>query len=193
MTDINTALDLVAGEIRICEKCALSETRNNAVPGSGNPHARIMFVGEAPGRNEDMRGEPFVGRAGEILNGLLDSVGLGRDEIFITNIVKCRPPKNRNPSPAEIHTCSPFLDRQIAAIRPEIIATLGNFASGYVLQKFGFEARPIGELHGRVFEVNTLTMHLEIVPLYHPAAAIYDPSKTEILKRDFMLLKAKAL
>jgi len=186
-------LEKIAEEIRACKKCGLSATRHNAVPGSGSPHAQVMFVGEAPGRNEDMQGKPFVGRAGEIFNHLLASVELSREDIFITNVVKCRPPQNRNPTNEEIGVCSPFLDRQIDVIAPRTIATLGNFATSYVMQKFGLTPRPIGEVHGRAFEVNTLVHHLVVVPLYHPAAAIYDPSKMETLERDFMILKPKGL
>ena len=169
------------------------KTRNSAVPGSGDMNAAVMLIGEAPGRNEDMQGKPFVGRAGEILNSLLASAGLSREEIFITNVVKCRPPQNRNPLPGEIKACSPYLDRQIDAIRPKVIGTLGNFATTYVMQKFGLEPRPIGQVHGQAFAVNTLVHHLVVVPLYHPAAAIYDPTKMPILEKDFMLLKPKRL
>ena len=180
-------------EVQTCKRCPLWETRKKSVPGAGNPEADILFVGEAPGRNEDMQGVPFVGRAGDILNHLLVSVGLDRDKIFITNVVKCRPPQNRNPAPGEIRACSPYLDRQIDAINPEIIATLGNFATSYVMQKFGLKPRPIGEVHGQAFEVSTLVHHLVVVPLYHPAAVIYDPSKMMILEKDFTLLEPKKL
>jgi uracil-DNA glycosylase family 4 len=176
-------------EIRSCERCPLAATRTNAVPGDGPVPARILFIGEAPGRNEDRRGQPFVGRAGSILDELLAGIGIARSEVFITNIVKCRPPKNRDPVPAEIEACRPYLERQLAMIRPAVIVTLGRFAMRWVLEAHGFAPGPIGEVHGRVFRLDGAHGEVAIVPVYHPAAAIYRPGLREDLQADFAAIK----
>jgi DNA polymerase len=141
-----------------------------------------MFVGEAPGKNEDLKGEPFVGAAGKLLDELLASIGIDRSQIYIANMVKCRPPGNRDPEPAEIETCAPFLARQIELIDPAVIATLGRFAAHYVL---GLDA-PITSLRGKLYHRNGRN----IVPVFHPAAALYDSSKRGVLEDDFKRLRA---
>lgn len=175
-------LDDLRESIGDCRRCSLAETRTCLVFGVGNPHAELMFVGEAPGRNEDLRGEPFVGAAGKLLDELLASIGLVRDDVYIANVLKCRPPSNRDPRPDEIETCTPFLAAQIGAIDPKVIATLGNFATKYLL---GTDTG-ITRLRGRLFRVDGR----RIVPIFHPAAALYSPDKRDVLFEDFKRLRA---
>lgn len=167
--------------------------RNGAHPviGEGNHGARVMFVGEAPGRNEAATGRPFAGAAGKILDELLATAGIVRADVYITNIVKDRPPMNRDPEPAEIEAYGQFLDRQIDIIRPEVIVTLGRYAMGYVLSKFGRsgEVRPISVLHGTVVECEAPFGPIRVVPLYHPAVALYNSSMKDKLREDIIVLK----
>jgi uracil-DNA glycosylase family 4 len=181
----------IAERIKSCTRCELCKTRTNPVVGVGSLSARIMFVGEAPGYYEDVKGEPFVGRAGKVLDELLASIGLKRREVYIANVLKCRPPENRNPLIEEIRACTPYLDAQLALIQPEIIATLGNFSLAYIFDKFGLHAKKdkISKLHGKVFTVSTIAGTKKIVPLYHPAVATYNPNMMETLKKDFEILE----
>jgi DNA polymerase len=172
-------------DVTNCRRCDLWKTRNNPVAGEGSVTTKVMFIGEAPGYNEDMQGRPFVGKAGKILDELLHSVGIERKEIYIANILKCRPLKNRNPLRKEIKACTPYLDKQIMTIKPKIIVTLGNFASSYVLEKFGFQAERIGEIHGKIFHIKNLLFDTRIIPSYHPAAAVYNPNIKNVLMKDF--------
>lgn len=160
------------------------------VIGEGSHTAKIMFIGEAPGRNEAETGRPFCGASGRVLDELLASIGLDRKEVYITNIVKDRPPENRDPLPNEIEFYAPFLDRQIEIIKPEVIATLGRFSMAYIMNKFdlGAELKTITQIHGKVFPTNTTYGSVKIIPLYHPAVAVYGTNK-EILKQDFAILK----
>jgi DNA polymerase len=160
----------------------LGSTRITLVFGVGNPHARLMFVGEAPGRNEDLQGEPFVGAAGKLLDELLGSIGLDRSEVYIANVLKCRPPGNRDPQPEEVAVCTPFLNEQVRLIAPDVIATLGNYATHHVLGN----GRPISAVRGRLFHVG----ERRVVPIFHPAAALYDQSKRAVLFDDFKRLRA---
>jgi len=168
-------------------------TKNGVFPviGEGSHFARIMFVGEAPGRNEAKTGRPFVGAAGKILNELLASAGILREDVYITNIVKDRPPYNRDPLPEEIAAYGPFLDRQIEIIQPKVIVSLGRYAMGYVMERFGLQEhlKPISAMHGRVFAAQTTYGPVTIVPLYHPAVAIYNSSTKDTLKADFQVLR----
>ena len=147
-----------------------------------------MLIGEAPGYHEDVQGRPFVGKAGKLLDELLLSIGIKREEVYIANILKCRPPENRNPFNSEIAACTPYLDKQIQLIKPKIIGTLGNFATSYVLEQFGFQAESIGKIHGKTFSVKNLIFEAKIIPLYHPAAAVYNPNMKPILMEDFKLI-----
>ncbi|MDP2648051.1 MAG: uracil-DNA glycosylase [Candidatus Yanofskybacteria bacterium] len=160
------------------------------VIGEGNHHAKIMFVGEAPGKNEALTGRPFCGAAGRILDQLLGSIGVPREEVYITNIVKDRPPSNRDPFPEEIVIYAPFLDRQIEIIQPQVIATLGRFSMAYIMNKFGLESelKSISQLHGKRFEARASYGPITIVPLYHPAFAIYNASSKGTLEQDFKAL-----
>ena len=165
--------------------------KNKFLPviGEGSHYAKIMFIGEAPGKNEALTGRPFCGAAGYILDELLRSIGIDRKEVYITNIVKDRPPMNRDPLPNEIEFYAPFLDRQIEIIKPEIIATLGRFSMAYIMKKFGLESelKSISSIHGKVFTALTSYGPIKIIPLYHPAVAVYGTNK-EILKKDFRVL-----
>ncbi len=175
--------------VRTCTRCPLAAPRINAVPGEGPVPARILFIGEAPGRNEDKQGRPFVGRAGSILDDLLAGIGVARDEVFITNIVKCRPPNNRDPTTAEIEACRPYLERQIALIRPEVIVPLGRFAMRWVLESHGVVPGPIAEMHGTVARIQWTGGERTVVPVYHPAATIYRPALRETLAADFETIR----
>ena len=161
------------------------------VLGEGSHDSKIMFIGEAPGRNEAKTGRPFCGAAGKILDELLASVDIPRKEVYITNIVKDRPPENRDPLPSEIEAYGPFLDRQIATIQPKIIATLGRYSMDYIMRKMdlAFEIEPISAAHGKLYEAETSYGAIKILPLYHPAAAIYNRSLIDTLKKDFQALK----
>jgi len=164
------------------------------VIGEGSHSAEIMFVGEAPGENEAKSGRPFCGRAGKVLDELLASVGIERKDVYVTNIVKDRPPGNRDPSPDEIAIYAPFLDRQIEIIRPKVVATLGRFSMCYVMNRYGleWEMAPISILHGKIFSANLSAQagDFKFVPLYHPAAAIYNQHLLGTLKEDFKALKS---
>jgi len=164
-----------------CQRCQLSASRTQVVFGTGNPHASIMFVGEAPGFYEDRQGEPFVGAAGKLLTELLQSIGLERSDIYIANVIKCRPPNNRDPLPDEIDTCKPFLLQQIALIQPKLVCTLGNFATQTLLErKVG-----ITKVRGQVIQLENFV----VFPLLHPAAALHQGNLRVPLKEDFQKLK----
>lgn len=168
-------------------------TENSYFPviGEGNHDATIMFVGEAPGKNEALTGKPFCGAAGKLLDELLATIDLPRERVYITNILKDRPPNNRDPLPEEIALYASFLDRQIEIIQPKVIATLGRFAMGYVMKKFelGNDLQPISKIHGKTFPTGSLFGERVIVPLYHPAAAIYTRTLADDLKKDFQVLR----
>ncbi len=170
----------LAAQIGDCHRCPLGDTRTHLVFGVGREDADIMFVGEAPGRNEDLKGEPFVGAAGKLLDELLASIGLHRSDVYIANILKCRPPGNRNPEPLEIDTCTPFLREQVRLVSPRVIVTLGNFATRFVLKT----TEGITRIRGTVQHAGRFT----VLPIFHPAAALYDGSKRDVLFADFALL-----
>ncbi len=178
-------MDKIIEDIKKCEKCELCKTRTQAVPGDGNLHAEIMFVGEAPGKNEDIKGVPFVGRAGKLLDEMLLKIGLERKDVYITNIVKCRPPENRDPTPSEKKTCSVHLDKQIEKMKPKIVVCLGRHSAGYLFEKYGIEFPGIGEAHGKSFKTES---GLVLFPIYHPAAAIYNQKLKKDLEEDFQKL-----
>jgi DNA polymerase len=184
-------LDAVAAEVVVCTKCPLWKARKKAVPGVGNPRSQIMLIGEAPGRSEDAKGEPFVGMAGKFLDLLLSQIGFSREDVFITNVVKCRPPRNREPKPLEIETCTPYLNRQIRIIQPKFIVTLGNHSTAYIFSKAMLPFRGITEARGKLHEAAILSLQVTIFPTFHPAAALYNAGYKEILQHDFQLLKTK--
>ncbi len=179
--DGSAGLATVHSEIMTCAKCELHKSRKIAVPGEGPPDARIMFVGEGPGQNEDEQGRPFVGAAGKLLTELLESIGLNRAEVFITNIVKCRPPTNRAPRRSEVEACNPYLIEQIRLIKPRIVCALGTPAITTLLG----DEYSATKAHGKPVPKDRLT----ILPMYHPAAALYDASLKEVLASDFRTLK----
>ena len=185
------SLEDIKKEILKCKKCPLYKTRTYPVAGEGNRAAKIIFIGEAPGFHEDKSGRPFCGAAGKILDELLESIGIKREEIFITNILKCRPPENRNPNAEEILACTPYLERQIEIIKPEVICALGNYATAFVFEKYGLknQIQGISKIHGKVFEFKNLFLSIKIIPLYHPAVATYNPYFKKILKEDFKVLE----
>lgn len=166
----------VAAEAATCTRCDLCKGRTKAVPGEGNAHAKIMFIGEGPGYHEDKQGRPFVGPAGQFLDELLASINLKRADVFITNVVKCRPPDNRDPLPAEIAACSDYLDRQIAAIQPQVIVTLGRHS----MVKF-FGGEKISAIHGRARRVDGYLC----IAMYHPAAGLHQASLKDTIRADF--------
>jgi len=188
-TPNRVALELasVARDASTCTACGLSATRTQTVPGEGSPTAALVLVGEAPGAREDLAGRPFVGAAGRLLDDLLASIGLQREEVFILNTVKCRPPENRNPQRSEIAACAPLLSRQLAALQPRVIATLGRHA----LAVFAPSAK-IAEVHGRPYAQTESDQHQGAVlfPLYHPAAALHNGSLRPTLERDMAALRA---
>ncbi len=167
--------------------------KNGVFPviGEGSHDAKVMFIGEAPGAREAATGRPFCGSAGKVLDWCLEKSGIEREEVYITNILKDRPPKNRDPLPEEIEVYSPFLDRQIRIISPEIIVCLGRFSSEYILSKFGLEKElaPISTLRGRVFTAKTDYGNIKIIPMLHPAVGVYNPSKKDSLVGDFAVVK----
>jgi DNA polymerase len=177
-----TPLETLAQSLVDCQRCKLAKLgRSQVVFGVGNPHASIMFVGEAPGFNEDQKGEPFVGAAGKLLNDLLASAGLSRDHIYIANVIKCRPPNNRDPEQDEVETCKPFLMQQIQLIRPKLVCTLGNWATQTLLErKVG-----ITKVKAQAFYMKDFV----IFPLLHPAAALHQGNLLATLKEDFKKLK----
>jgi uracil-DNA glycosylase family 4 len=175
-------LESLRAHIGDCHRCPLGDTRTNVVFGVGDPHSELLFVGEAPGRNEDLKGEPFVGAAGRFLDELLGSIGLLRSQVYIANVLKCRPPDNRDPLPEEIATCTPFLARQIELIAPRIVVTLGKFATQYVLET----TAGITQLRGRLYRVGGR----RVVPVLHPAAALYNGSVRQVMFDDFKRLRA---
>jgi uracil-DNA glycosylase family 4 len=172
-------LDAVAAEVVVCPKCELSRSRTHAVPGHGNAHARVMLIGEGPGWHEDQQGLPFVGNAGKFLNELLEMGGLKREDVFITNVVKCRPPGNRDPMPDEIAACAPYLERQIAAIDPDVIVTLGRFSMSR-----WFPGERISKIHGQPKRIEGRL----VVPMYHPAAALHQAALRGAIEDDFKKL-----
>jgi uracil-DNA glycosylase len=167
-----------------CTRCRLAEGRTQVVFGSGNPRADLMFVGEAPGFHEDKQGVPFVGQAGKLLEKLLAGIGLWRDDVYIANVLKCRPPGNRDPQQDEIEACEPHLFRQIELIEPKVIATLGNFATKLL------SGRPLGitRVHGQEQALTIAGRSVVLFPLYHPAAALYTPAMLKVLEADFARL-----
>ncbi|HEY8193328.1 MAG TPA: uracil-DNA glycosylase [Gaiellaceae bacterium] len=178
------ALSVYAEETSGCTRCRLSQGRTQVVFGAGNPTADLMFVGEAPGFHEDKQGVPFVGQAGKLLDKLLGGIGLERSGVYIANVLKCRPPGNRDPQPDEIESCEPHLFRQIELIQPRVVATLGNFATKLL------SGKPTGitRVHGQEQEVTLGGNRVLLYPLYHPAAALYTPAMLKVLQEDFSRL-----
>ncbi|RME79870.1 MAG: uracil-DNA glycosylase [Methanobacteriota archaeon] len=185
-------MDGLVARICNCTKCPLAETRNTVVVGRGNKEASLMFIGEAPGAKEDETGLPFVGKAGTMLSTYLSSVGIDESSIYIANILKCRPPNNRNPKKDEIEMCTPWLVGQIREISPKIICTLGNYATKFILAKGNIAAMStidgISSLHGKPINMELFSKELIVFPLYHPAAIIYNRALNDAMERDMLEL-----
>ncbi len=174
-----TALTDLAKEVAGCSQCRLAQGRTRAVPGEGPENAAIMFIGEGPGFHEDQQGRPFVGAAGQFLDELLQSIGLKRADVYITNVVKCRPPANRDPQPDEMAACQAYLDRQIALIKPKVIVTLGRYSMARA-----FPDEKISAIHGKPRKVGEIVY----VPMFHPAAALHQPALRKTVEEDFAKL-----
>ena len=179
--DVIAALDALREEVECCSGCALGPTRTKAVFGEGDPGADLMFVGEAPGYHEDQQGRPFVGQAGKLLEQLLASIGMTREQVYIANVLKSRPPNNRDPRPEEIDACRPYLFRQVEIIKPKVICTLGNFST----KLLSGDPTGITKVHGRPRATVIGGHPLYLYPIFHPAAALYTPSMRTTLKEDF--------
>jgi DNA polymerase len=177
-------LESYAQGVAGCTRCRLSQGRTQVVFGSGNPHADLMFVGEAPGFHEDKQGLPFVGQAGKLLGKLLEGIGMTRADVYVANVLKCRPPGNRDPQPDEIEACESHLFKQIELIQPTVVATLGNFATKLL------SGRPLGitRVHGQEQQTAIGGRSVLLYPLYHPAAALYTPAMLKVLEEDFRRL-----
>ena len=177
------ALVAVRTEIGDCTRCKLHTLgRTQVVFGAGNPNAQLMFVGEAPGRDEDLQGVPFIGRAGQLLTKIIEAIELTREDVYIANVIKCRPPENRNPEPDEVETCEPFLFQQIDVIKPKVIVALGTFAARALLRSLD----PISKLRGRVFEYRGS----KLIPTFHPAYLLRNPSSKREVWEDMKLVKS---
>ncbi len=179
MAESLTNLANLAEQISRCPKCALAKTRTNAVPGSGNPNADIVFIGEGPGFHEDQQGLPFVGAAGKFLDELLASINLRREDVYICNVIKCRAPNNRDPLPDEIDACAPWLAQQLDVLKPRMIVTLGRFS----MSRY-FAGATIGRIHGQAKRIDGVL----VVPMYHPAAALHQASLRQTIMEDFQKL-----
>ncbi len=182
-SDKKTALDALREEFKNCQLCALAQTRTRLVFGDGNPGARLMFVGEAPGFDEDKQGLPFVGAAGQLLTKIIEAMKLKREDVYIANCLKCRPPQNRNPFPEEIKTCSPILLKQIQIIQPKIICALGKFAAQTLLST----EEPISRLRGRFFNWNGV----KLIPTFHPAYLLRNPGDKKLVWEDMQKIMAE--
>jgi uracil-DNA glycosylase len=178
-----SGLEAVRAEIGDCQRCKLAPKRTNIVFGSGNPGAELVFVGEAPGFDEDQQGLPFVGRAGQLLTKIIESINLKREDVYICNVLKCRPPENRNPEPDEVASCNPFLKKQLAVIRPRVVCCLGTFAAQTVLQT----ASPISKLRGRFFDVDGI----RVIATFHPAYLLRSPEKKREVWEDMKQIRAE--
>lgn len=183
------ALESLAVEISICRKCPLWEGTCQAVPGEGDPDAKIFFIGEAPGRQEDLTGRPFVGRSGRLVDMLLSGIGLSREEVFIGNLVKHRPPGNRCPKPGEISACTPYLARQIGIVQPRILVTLGRMPAQYLFSLVDRSVERIGDLRGKVYPVDLFSREMTLLPTFHPASALRNPSHKALMEKDFGMLR----
>ena len=172
---------MIRDEIGDCQRCKLAPTRTNIVFGSGNPNAELVFVGEAPGYDEDQQGLPFVGRAGQLLTKIIESINLKREDVYICNVLKCRPPENRNPEPDEVAACNPFMKRQLAVIKPKVVCCLGTFAAQTVLQT----PAPISKLRGKFYDMDGM----RVIATFHPAYLLRSPDKKREVWEDMKQIR----
>ena len=177
-------LKKIKDEVLSCKNCSLCKERKIPVIGQGNHSAKIIFIGEAPGAKEDATGVPFCGRSGDFLNELLKHIDLKREDVYIANIIKCRPPKNRDPKEEEIEKCKHFIEKQIEIINPKVVCSLGRHSMNFMMNTLNIPLESISEVHGQVFEGKRV-----FIPFYHPAVAIYNSNMKESLKKDFEVLK----
>ena len=183
VSDSGLTLESIRSELGDCQRCKLAPKRTNIVFGSGSPSAELVFVGEAPGFDEDRQGLPFVGRAGQLLTKIIESINLKREDVYICNVLKCRPPENRNPEPDEVAACNPFLKKQLAAIRPKIVCCLGTFAAQTVLQT----TTPISKMRGKFFDVDGI----RVIATFHPAYLLRNPEKKRDVWEDMKQIRAE--
>ena len=176
--------------IKRCTKCPLHRFRKNAVPGEGDKNSKVMFIGEAPGATEDEMGRPFVGAAGRLLTTMLESLGIKRESVYITNVVKCRPPGNREPNDEEIEACKPYLISQIMLLKPRIIVTLGNVAGKVIFSLAGKPWNGVTKMRGKIYKAKVLGLDVIIVPTLHPAAVLYNPQLRTLFENDLRILKS---
>ena len=179
----DSSLEAIRADIGDCQRCKLAPKRTNIVFGSGNPKAELVFVGEAPGYDEDQQGLPFVGRAGQLLTKIIESINLKREDVYICNVLKCRPPDNRNPEPDEVASCNPFMKRQLASIKPKVVCCLGTFAAQTVLQTVA----PISKLRGKFFDIDGM----RVIATFHPAYLLRSPDKKREVWEDMKQIRAE--
>ena len=179
----DSSLEAIRADIGDCQRCKLAPKRTNIVFGSGNPNAELVFVGEAPGYDEDQQGLPFVGRAGQLLTKIIESINLKREDVYICNVLKCRPPDNRNPEPDEVAACNPFMKRQLASIKPKVVCCLGTFAAQTVLQT----PAPISKLRGKFFDIDGM----RVIATFHPAYLLRSPDKKREVWEDMKQIRAE--
>jgi uracil-DNA glycosylase family 4 len=179
--EADSSLEAIRADIGDCQRCKLAPKRTNIVFGSGNPNAELVFVGEAPGYDEDQQGLPFVGRAGQLLTKIIESINLKREDVYICNVLKCRPPDNRNPEPDEVAACNPFMKRQLASIKPKVVCCLGTFAAQTVLQTVA----PISKLRGKFFDIDGM----RVIATFHPAYLLRSPDKKREVWEDMKQIR----
>jgi len=182
-------MEKLVAEVRVCRRCRLWKHAKNFVPGEGKLNASLMLIGEAPGFWEDVVGRPFVGAAGKILNELLSTINLERDDVYIGNVVKHRPPMNRDPVKGEIGACGSYLDRQIQIITPKVVVTLGRHSTRYILSKVGIDFKGITNVRGRTYTISLFGRQVELIPTFHPAAALYNPKCKSAIEQDLLTAK----
>ncbi|PJE59603.1 MAG: uracil-DNA glycosylase [Candidatus Portnoybacteria bacterium CG10_big_fil_rev_8_21_14_0_10_44_7] len=191
MPDNTAKLKKIKNAVIACQKCGLCKTRTNPVIGEGNHQAKILFVGEAPGAEEDRQAKPFCGRSGQFLTELVESIGLKRADVYICNLLKCRPPGNRDPQPDEITICTQYLKKQIEIIKPQIVCSLGRYSMQFLMEKLGLgsQLKSISQIHGQIFTTKEWIANIKFIPFFHPAVAVYNSDMKEALLNDFRLLK----
>ena len=183
VSDKESEIKKLRAKVRKCKKCSLYKTRNNIVFGRGSLNAKLAFIGEAPGRDEDLQGEPFVGRAGQLLTKIIESIGLTRDEVFIGNVLKCRPPGNRDPLPQEVDLCEPYLITQLEIIKPKVICALGKYASQTLLKT----KEPISKMRGKFYDYHGI----KLIPTFHPGYLLRNPQDKRIVWNDMKKIRAE--
>ena len=191
MVSKHELMEALASKVQICRKCPLWMTRKQAVLGDGDINTSVLFIGEAPGYWEDVKGRPFVGAAGKLFDERLSDIGLRRRDVYVTNVIKCRPPDNRDPLQLEINACAPYLTQQIKIVAPKLLVTLGRHATACVFREADLEFGGITKVHGRVYNSSILGLDMLLFPMFHPAAALYNPRYRDAIEADFQLLESR--